>query len=283
MEGVEAAPESTLLDLSSADVIATDITATPVAEVTVEPSVISNSDSSAVDTLFDVAPQSVEPDISPLVETEIPTSLDTSVIDKTDAVNTETEEENAELLAEVHTEAPIFDFLNTSETVEIPTSLDTSVIDKTDAVNTETEEQFSADLFGNISENSESVSEIKTEEVLPSSTLDFLTAGLTQLDAMEKMLLDRKEKFLAQAEKYRLEKEKFAELEAQAIKDSTTMDDEQARIATMRNYFQAQQKKQKDGSEITESVNTALTGMSVKNAVGKAMKPRTRSKQTASV
>lgn len=117
---------------------------------------------------------------------------------------------------------------------------------------------------------------------LPTSTLDFLAAGLLQLEQMEKSLEERKQAFLGQAQEYKLEKEKFAELEKNALEDATSMDDEHNRILAMRKYFETQQKKQKEGSDITESVNTALTGIGVQNAVGNAMKRKTRTKTPVS-
>lgn len=114
---------------------------------------------------------------------------------------------------------------------------------------------------------------------VPENTDSFLTAGLLQLEKMEKALADRKQKFLDQAEEYRSEKEKFAKLEAEAIESSRSMDDEQSRIDTMKKYF----KKQQEGANINDSVGTALTGIGVKNAVGKTMnrKTRTPAKQSA--
>ena len=114
---------------------------------------------------------------------------------------------------------------------------------------------------------------------VPENTDSFLMAGLLQLEKMEKALADRKQKFLDQAEEYRSEKEKFAKLEAEAIENSRSMDDEQSRIDTMKKYF----KKQQEGANINDSVGTALTGIGVKNAVGKTMnrKTRTPAKQSA--
>lgn len=139
------------------------------------------------------------------------------------------------------------------------------------------EEKTEENIFAISTENEAKVPE--SPEFTLSSTSDFIAASLVQLDKMEQSLADRKAEFLSQAEQYRLEKEKFAELEAKALEDSISMDAEQSRITTMRNYFQKQLKQE---SEITDSVNTALTGIATQKAVGNAMKksPRTSSKKT---
>lgn len=142
---------------------------------------------------------------------------------------------------------------------------------------TEVESKTEENIFAISTENEAKVPE--TPEFTLASTSDFITASLVQLDKMEQSLADRKAQFLSQAEQYRLEKEKFAELEAKALEDSTSMDAEQSRITTMRNYFQKQLKQE---SEITDSVNTALAGIATQKAVGNAMKksPRTTAKKT---
>ena len=131
-------------------------------------------------------------------------------------------------------------------------------------------------------ENSSIFASSETETLtteIPENTDSFLNAGLLQLEKMEKALADRKQKFLDQAEEYRSEKEKFAKLEAEALENSRSMDDEQDRIDTMKKYF----KKQQEGANINDSVGTALTGIGVKNAVGKTInrKTRTPAKQSA--
>ena len=126
--------------------------------------------------------------------------------------------------------------------------------------------------------NPSSETETLTTEI-PENTDSFLNAGLLQLEKMEKALADRKQKFLDQAEEYRSEKEKFAKLEAEAIESSRSMDDEQSRIDTMKKYF----KKQQEGANINDSVGTALTGIGVKNAVGKTMNRKTRTPAKQSV
>ena len=129
-------------------------------------------------------------------------------------------------------------------------------------------------------ENSSIFASSETETLtteIPENTDSFLNAGLLQLEKMEKALADRKQKFLDQAD--RSEKEKFAKLEAEALENSRSMDDEQDRIDTMKKYF----KKQQEGANINDSVGTALTGIGVKNAVGKTInrKTRTPAKQSA--
>lgn len=139
------------------------------------------------------------------------------------------------------------------------------------------EEKTEENIFAIATEAPLLEAKAETMETNISSTSDFITASLVQLDKMEQSLADRKAQFLSQAEQYRLEKEKFAELEAKALEDSTSMDAEQSRITTMRNYFQKQLKQE---SEITDSVNTALAGIATQKAVGNAMKksPRTTKK-----
>lgn len=116
----------------------------------------------------------------------------------------------------------------------------------------------------------------RTETHVPADTASFLVEGLAQLEAMEVSLAEKKQAFLNQAEQYRQEKERFAELEETALADSRSVDDEQSRIKAMKSYFQNQQKKQSEGSELTESVSTALTGMSVQNAVGNTIEKKPR-------
>lgn len=112
------------------------------------------------------------------------------------------------------------------------------------------------------------------------STADFIASSLARLDLMEEKLTQQKESFLSKADEYKKEKEKFAQLEEQAIKDSKSMDDEQAKINSMRNYLKKQQKQE---SEITDSVNTALTWIATQKAVGNAIKTRTRSNKKTTV
>lgn len=137
-------------------------------------------------------------------------------------------------------------------------------------VNTETSEN----IFAGVAESVAPVA-----EATPETTSDFLMAGLLQLEKMEKSLAERKNSFLAQAEEYRAEKEKFAALEEKAIADAHSMDDEQARIDAMKAYF----KKQQDGASLNDSVNTALAGVAVQNAVGTTIEKKTTRKKTASL
>lgn len=124
---------------------------------------------------------------------------------------------------------------------------------------------------------SEAANETKTETSMPENTEGFIVAGLVQLEKMEKSLAERKQKFLDQADEYRSEKEKFAKLEEEAIKNSRSMDDEQKKIDTMKKYFN----KQLEGPNINDSVDTALTGIAVQNAVGKTIEKKTTRKKTA--
>lgn len=137
-------------------------------------------------------------------------------------------------------------------------------------VNIETSEN----IFAGVAESVTPVA-----EATPETTSDFLMAGLLQLEKMEKSLAERKNSFLAQAEEYRAEKEKFAALEEKAIADAHSMDDEQARIDAMKAYF----KKQQDGASLNDSVNTALAGVAVQNAVGTTIEKKTTRKKTASL
>lgn len=84
----------------------------------------------------------------------------------------------------------------------------------------------------------------------PVSTEDFIATSLAQLATMKLSLDSRKKVFLDKAEEYRKEKEKFAELEADALRDSASMDDERARIEMMEKYFE----KQKSDAENQENV-----------------------------
>lgn len=137
-------------------------------------------------------------------------------------------------------------------------------------VNIETSEN----IFAGVAESVTPVA-----EATPETTSDFLMAGLLQLEKMEKSLAERKNSFLAQAEEYRAEKEKFAALEEKAIADAHSMDDEQARIDAMKAYF----KKQQDGASLNDSVNTALAGVAVQNAVDTTIEKKTTRKKTASL
>lgn len=123
----------------------------------------------------------------------------------------------------------------------------------------------------------EVANETKTETSMPENTEGFIVAGLLQLEKMEKSLAERKQKFLDQADEYRSEKEKFAKLEEEAIENSRSMDDEQKKIDTMKKYFN----KQLEGPNINDSVDTALTGIAVQNAVGKTIEKKTTRKKTA--
>lgn len=177
-----------------------------------------------------------------------------------------------EVKAETPVEAPVetpslFNFGTEEKALETPASPLVETAEISD----------NSSLFGGISTEitEEKVAE-KTPEISLESTSDFLAAGLVQLANMKKLLADRKEKYLAEAESYREQKEKFAELEKQAIENSRSMDDEAARIDSMEAYF----KKQQDGANTNDSVNTALTGIAVQNAVGTTIEKKTSRKKT---
>ena len=142
---------------------------------------------------------------------------------------------------------------------------------------TEKEPKESGDaLFGglDLTETENTNTETMTLEV-PDTTGDFIVAGIAQLEKMEQSLAERKQKFLDEAADYRAKKEEFADLEKEAIKNSKSMDEEQARIDAMKAYF----KKQQDGANINDSVNTALAGASVKNAVDTTMEKKTNTRK----
>lgn len=238
--------------------------ATPVVEST---SVTTDAPSSLITEMPVVAPSISEnlvtetPVISLLDETPMTETSVTEVVTP-EAVTPETSlisEENHET-AEKAAESGLFSLVD--QDLESAQALAT----ETSVENTENSSIFAS-----------SETETLTTEI-PENTDSFLTAGLLQLEKMEKALADRKQKFLDQAEEYRSEKEKFAKLEAEALENSRSMDDEQDRIDTMKKYF----KKQQEGANINDSVGTALTGIGVKNAVGKTMnRKRTPTKQAA--
>lgn len=190
---------------------------------------------------------------------------------------------------EVAVESPLFGDISTTNEIQEQTSLASETAEEVisanllpdeEEKNMETEVKTENFLFGmDSSDSEEKVETATTTDSFPTSTLDFLSAGIAQLDVMEKSLQDKKQAFLNQAEEYRAEKEKFAELEKNALADSRSMDDEHDRIVAMRKYFETQQNKQTETKEVTESVKTALTGISVQNAVDKTMKPKTRTRK----
>lgn len=130
-------------------------------------------------------------------------------------------------------------------------------------------------LFGAISEEKPLENENSNSQTLD-STIDFIAASLVQLEAMEATIRNKQEKFLEEAKSYEMKKNEFAELEKKAIENSHSMDNEKKRIENLKAYF----KKQQAGADMNDSVNTALAGASVKNAVDMTMekKPTTRKK-----
>lgn len=202
---------------------------------------------------------------TPVVPTILSETTDEKSSDSSEVKTEIPEAISSEIKVETPAESSsLFDF-GTNE--EIPTL--------TIAETTEVSDNSS--LFGDIGTEiaEEKVAE-KEPEISLESTSDFLAAGLIQLANMKKSLADRKEKFLAEAESYREQKEKFAELEKQAIENSHSMDDEAARIDAMEAYF----KKQQDGASMNDSVNTALTGIAVQNAVGTTIEKKSSRKKT---
>ncbi len=258
-----------------------DMTISPAIEITTNDSPILISDTAEVPTpvvettlVTEEAPSALvmetpvmeTPMLEPQAETPVISLLDETPLTETPAAEVSTPEislmteENHET-AEKAADSGLFSLVD--QDLE---STQASVTE-TSAENTETSSIFAS-----------SETETLTTEI-PENTDSFLTAGLLQLEKMEKALADRKQKFLDQAGEYRSEKEKFAKLEAEALENSRSMDDEQDRIDTMKKYF----KKQQEGANINDSVGTALTGIGVKNAVGKTInrKTRTPAKQSA--
>lgn len=181
---------------------------------------------------------------------------------------------------------PAFDLFGTIEADENPKNEEPAFdifAEKSNIENTE-EKQQGETIFGDIS----NYSSVQNTDETSENTASFLVKALAELDEMEASLNAKKQKYLDEAAEYKIQKEKFAELEKAARNNSHSMDDEKSRIDTMRNYFKNQQKKQVEGSDVTESVNTTLTAVGVKNSVDKAIdgvkKPRkttTRTKQAA--
>lgn len=260
--------------------------AAPAIEITATESPIIISDATGVATpVVEAAPATAEapnslvidtPAISPVVENPVTETPVISLLDETPM----TENSVTEVVApEVATPEISLISEENHETAEKAAesglfSLVDQDLESAQALATET----SVENTENSSIFASSETETLTTEI-PENTDSFLTAGLLQLEKMEKALADRKQKFLDQAEEYRSEKEKFAKLETEALENSRSMDDEQDRIDTMKKYF----KKQQEGANINDSVGTALTGIGVKNAVGKTInrKTRTPAKQSA--
>lgn len=251
---IEAVSEAPLISSDSLSLTSENILETPVLETEITENIVTTTEESTPV----VAENNSILDFS-ITETEVKTEENPLV----EAVSTESETQ-AKIVSD-----DIFGFA--TETTE---NNETPVEAKSEE---KIEEKTEENIFAIATESPLVEAKTETMETNISSTSDFITASLVQLDKMEQSLADRKAQFLSQAEQYRLEKEKFAELEAKALEDSTSMDAEQSRITTMRNYFQKQLKQE---SEITDSVNTALAGIATQKAVGNAMKksPRTTKK-----
>ncbi len=247
------ATESPIIISDTAEVATPVVEATPVTE-------------EAPSALVMETPVMETPMLEPQAETPVISLLDEAPLAETSAAEISTPEispmteENHEATADNVADAGLFSLVD--QDIESTQPL----VAETSAENTENSSIFAS-------------SETETLTTgIPENTDSFLTAGLLQLEKMEKALADRKQKFLDQAEEYRSEKEKFAKLETEALENSRSMDDEQDRIDTMKKYF----KKQQEGANINDSVGTALTGIGVKNAVGKTMnRKRTPTKQAA--
>lgn len=259
-------------------------------------------------TIIETTPTQAMTEISPII-TETPVVTENSIQEVSFATMTPAVENTAPIVSEMPLQTentmPVVG-VATQENITTPTS-DIFAISETAPVQneilnlSETPSASENSLFSametttpvveNISENpvnietsenifagvAESVTPVA--EATPETTSDFLMAGLLQLEKMEKSLAERKNSFLAQAEEYRAEKEKFAALEEKAIADAHSMDDEQARIDAMKAYF----KKQQDGASLNDSVNTALAGVAVQNAVDTTIEKKTTRKKTASL
>lgn len=251
---IEAVSEAPIISGDSLSLTTENIFETPVLETETTENIVTTTE----ETTPVVAENNSILDFS-ITETEVKTEENPLV----EAVSTENENNNGTISDD------IFGFA--TETTE---NNETPVEAKSEE---KIEEKTEENIFAIATEAPLVEAKTETMETNISSTSDFITASLVQLDKMEQSLADRKAEFLSQAEQYRLEKEKFAELEAKALEDSTSMDAEQSRITTMRNYFQKQLKQE---SEITDSVNTALAGIATQKAVGNAMKksPRTTKK-----
>lgn len=258
------APSSLFGDVTPAPTMPIDSTI----DTTSNPVVLSEAPVSPITTISETI-------ATPAVSTQesLTTPTTTIITNSAQVMAPTTPEQNIPLVSEVpetHTES-IFDL--TDETEETPAITQDSKVYSEEKPEEKTEESLptlsSENIFGATTSSVE-------------STVDFIEMSLTRLAAMKKTLSDRKQSFLDKAEEYRAEKEKFAKLEEQAMNDSHSMDDEKDRIETMERYFE----KQKKGASVTDSVNTGLTGIAVKNAVDNTMEKKptrktTHAKQTA--
>ncbi len=120
---------------------------------------------------------------------------------------------------------------------------------------------------------------VSEEEIHPQEGLDstaaFIGASLAQLTAMMEKVSAKKQQYLDEAAGYKKEKESFAQKEAEAHENASSMDGEIAHIKSMQRYFETQKEKQEKGSAIDESVNTALTGISVQENVKGTIEKKT--------
>ena len=107
---------------------------------------------------------------------------------------------------------------------------------------------------------------------------EFIVASLEKIDGMIAHINTRHDAKLKEALEYKTEKEKFASEEENAYTEAEKMVLERNRAEEMRRYFQAEQDKkapilfvQEDKMDtpraLSESVETALTGIAVQNAV----------------
>lgn len=107
---------------------------------------------------------------------------------------------------------------------------------------------------------------------------EFIVASLEKIDAMIAHINARHDAKLKEALEYKTEKEKFASEEENAYTEAEKMVLERNRAEEMRRYFQTEQDKKAPISfvqeekvdtprALSESVETALTGIAVQNAV----------------
>ncbi len=120
----------------------------------------------------------------------------------------------------------------------------------------------------------EGTTTIETAET-PENTDAFIVASLAKLDDMLAIIDAKKEKHLAQAAEYKTQKEELAEKEKAENTLAREQDTERNRIESLAKLLRKESEKE---DTIESSVNTALTGIAVKESVEKAVKTPTRKK-----
>jgi hypothetical protein len=120
---------------------------------------------------------------------------------------------------------------------------------------------------------SEKVDQTEEKEIIENSFTDptsFIQDSLTKIDLMLQAMHAKHDAKLNEASGYKSEKERFAELEAQAYRDAESMTAEMDHAERMKNYFTKELKhtseKENTGNPV-ESVETTLTTLAVKNSV----------------